>query len=138
MSYAASNAWKLKSRVELARYSINDAVKWGYTVYQDFQYKPVNIPLTFNARIAVFETESYDTRIYAYEPDILYGFSVPAYYGRGSRLLLVLKYSASRNLAFWFRIANTYYADKADLGTGLDAIKGNNRTDIKLQVRYKF
>jgi hypothetical protein len=138
MSYTANNEWKLRSRAELARYSINGVAEWGYTIYQDFVYKPAKLPLTFNARIAVFETESYNTRIYAYEPDILYGFSIPAYYGQGSRLIFVVKYSATDNLDFWFRIANTYYADQTDLGSGLDAIEGNNRTDIKLQLRYKF
>ncbi len=138
VSYTASEEWKLKSRIELSRYSINDAVDWGYMVYQDFQFKPENLPLTFTARIALFETESYETRIYAYEPDILYGFSVPAYYGQGTRLALVIKYSAFDNLDFWFRIANTYYHDQQELGTGLDAIEGKNRTDIKLQLRFKF
>lgn len=138
VSYTASQEWKLKSRAELSRYSLNGEADWGYMVYQDFQYQPEKLPLTFTARIAVFETESYDTRIYAYEPDVLYGFSVPAYYGQGTRLALVIKYAALDNLDFWFRIANTYYNDKDELGTGLDAIAGKNRTDIKLQLRFKF
>lgn len=138
VSYTANSEWKLKSRIELSNYQINDKSEWGYMVYQDFQYKPNALPLTFTARIAVFETQSYDTRIYAYEPDVLYGFSVPAYYGQGTRLVFVLKYAVIDNLDFWFRIANTYYNDKLAVGTGLDAINGKNRTDIKLQLRFTF
>lgn len=63
---------------------------------------------------------------------------MPAYYGRGSRLVFVVKYTLNQHFDFWFRITNTYYADKQSLGTGLDAIDGNNRTDVKLQLRYKF
>jgi len=139
ISYSASTEWKIKSRIEISRYNVTDQENnWGYMVYQDIQYKPENLPLTFTARFAVFETSAYETRIYAYEPDILYGFSVPAYYGQGTRLVLVIKYSILDNLDCWFRIANTYYNDQQDLGTGLDAIEGNNRTDIKLQFRYQF
>ncbi len=138
VNYSASSEWKLKTRIELSRYSMNKEVDWGYLLYQDIDYKPQNLPLKFNFRIAVFETDSYDARFYAYEPDVLYGFSVPAYYGRGSRLVFVVKYTLNNHFDFWFRIANTYYSDKQSLGTSLDAIDGNNRTDIKLQMRYKF
>ncbi|MDD3860041.1 MAG: hypothetical protein PHW83_07575, partial [Bacteroidales bacterium] len=138
ITYSVNQEWKLKSRIELSQYHIDEGNDWGYMIYQDFQYKPNKLPLTFTARVAVFETETYDTRIYAYEPDVLYGFSVPAYYGQGTRLVLVIKYAAFKNLDMWFRIANTYYHDKDELGTGLDAIEGKNRTDIKFQLRFKF
>ncbi|MDL2261943.1 helix-hairpin-helix domain-containing protein [Bacteroidales bacterium OttesenSCG-928-I21] len=138
INYSVSNNWKLKTRLELSNYSLKDDKQWGYLVYQDIQYALHKVPLTFILRTAVFETESYDDRIYAYEPDILYGFSVPAYYGRGSRLIFVVKYSIIKNIDLWFRIANTYYHDKDGLGSGLDAIEGQNRTDIKLQLRLKF
>ncbi|MDY0314822.1 MAG: hypothetical protein RBR32_07065, partial [Bacteroidales bacterium] len=137
LNYTPNSAWKFKSRIELSRYYMNTP-SWGYLVYQDIDYKPENIALKFNFRIAVFETDTYDARLYAYEPDVLYGFSVPAYYGKGSRLVFVVKYTLNRHFDFWFRIANTYYADKQNLGSGLDAIEGNNRTDVKIQLRYKF
>ncbi|PLX06079.1 MAG: hypothetical protein C0596_16450 [Marinilabiliales bacterium] len=122
----------------MASYEFNGEQEWGYMVYQDIQYKPQNLPFTFTGRFAIFDTESWDTRIYAYEPDVLYAFSVTAYYSQGSRLVFIVKYSALDNLDFWFRIANSYYHDKDELGSGLDAIEGKNRTDVKLQVRYKF
>jgi hypothetical protein len=138
VNYAASSNWKLKSRIELSSYSIKENNQWGYLIYQDIQYNVLKFPLTLTFRVAVFDTESYDDRIYAYEPDVLYGFSVPAYYGEGTRLIFVLKYSILENLDLWFRIANTYYSNQDGLGSGLDAIEGRNRTDIKLQLRLKF
>jgi len=138
INYSPDKQLKLKNRVEVASYEFNGEQEWGYMVYQDIQYKPQNLPFTFTGRFAIFDTESWDTRIYAYEPDVLYAFSVPAYYSQGSRLVFIVKYSALDNLDFWFRIANSYYHDKDELGSGLDAIEGKNRTDVKLQVRYKF
>ena len=36
---------------------------------------------------AFLKRTDYDTRIYSYEPDLLYSFSLPAFYGRGITLL---------------------------------------------------
>lgn len=138
INFTPVSHFKLKSRVELASYSFNDNKEWGYMVYQDVQYKPQNLPFVFTGRFAVFKTDTWNTRIYAYEPDVLYAFSVPAYYSNGTRLAFVVKYSIIEHLDFWFRIANTYFHDKDNLGSGLDMIEGKNRTDIKLQIRYKF
>jgi hypothetical protein len=38
----------------------------------------------------------------------------------------------------WFRIAQTFFADQDELGTGLDLIDTSTRSDIRLQVRLKF
>lgn len=138
INYTATNSWRLKNRLELVKYSLNSQSEWGYLLYQDLQYNPDKLPFVFTLHFAIFDTESYDSRIYAYEPDVLYGFTVPAYYGKGTRLAFVLKYSVLNNLDFWFRIANTYYYDQDGLGSGIDYIEGKNRTDIKLQLRYKF
>lgn len=138
INYSPDRQWKLKNRVEVASYQRDDTTEWGYMVYQDIQFKPKSIPFVFTARVALFDTESYDTRIYAYEPDVLYAFTVPAYYSKGSRLAFIIKYEMLDNLHFWFKIANTFYHDKDELGSGLDLIEGKNRTDFKIQLRYKF
>lgn len=138
INYTPSETIKLKTRIELCNYISDTINTLGYVIYQAVQYSPKKIPFTFNLLFAVFDTEDYNTRIYCYEPDVLYGFSVPAYSGKGERIVFVVKYQLTSKLNFWFRIANTYYHDKKDLGSGLDAIKGNNKTDIKLQVKYTF
>ncbi len=137
-NYTPNSEWKLKSRIEISRYHNPDSTSWGYLLCEDLQYKPKKLPLTFTARIAVFDTQDYNARLYAYEPDVLYAFSVPMFYGRGTRLALVIKYDILENLDFWVRIANTYYADKTTVGSGLDEIQGPNRTEIKIQFRLKF
>lgn len=138
LNYVVNKNLTLKSRVELSNYKINERDDWGFMIYQDFQYKPDKLPLTFTARVAVFEIDSYDAAIYAYEPDVLYGFSVPAYYGQGIRNVFLVKYTASKNLDFWLRISNTYFNDRDYISSGLDKINGRNKTDVKLQLRYKF
>lgn len=138
LDYTPSNEWKFKSRIEYSRYVLPDSTSHGILLCEDLQYKPAKLPLTFTARIALFDTQDYNSRMYAYEPDVLYAFTVPMFYGKGTRLAFVVKYEILDNLDLWFRIANTYYADKTNIGTGLDEIQGNNRTEIKVQLRVKF
>ena len=138
LNITPNTEWKLKSRIEVSRYHRPDSTSWGFLVCEDIQYKPAKLPLTFTARIALFDTQDYNSRIYAYEQDVLYAFTVPMFYGRGTRLALVIKYDVTDNIDLWFRIANTYYADKTVLGSGLDEIQGPNRTEVKLQFRLKF
>jgi hypothetical protein len=45
---------------------------------------------TANAGAALFETDHYDSRIYSFEPGLLYNFSLPAFYSRGLHYYLGL------------------------------------------------
>ena len=116
----------------------------GFMLYQDVIYKPANIPWSFSARYALFDTDDYASRIYAYENDLLYTFSVPAYYYRGSRAYLNVRYRGIRNLTLEARIAQTYLAgqtanvDFASFGSGREEIDGRTRTEVKFQLKFKF
>lgn len=138
INYRPNRHWRLQSRVELAQYVINDHIEWGYLVYQDLQYRPEKIPMVFTLRLAAFDTDSWNTRIYAYEPDILYAFSIPAYHNQGLRTAFVMSYAISDNLTAWVKIANSFYNNQQGIGSGLDYIDGPNRTEIKTQIRYRF
>jgi len=110
----------------------------GYLIYQDVIYKPDKLPLALAIRYSIFDTDSWDSRIYAYENDVLYGFSIPAFYSKGMRSYLNLKYSIAKNVDFWFKYAITRYFDKDTIGTGLTEIQGNTKSEVKVQFRFKF
>jgi hypothetical protein len=112
--------------------------KYGYMMYQDVIWKPGKQRWAFSARYALFDTDTFDERIYAYENDVLYAFSVPAYYYKGSRTYLLVRYQASRKIDLWFRLSQTWFSNEKSLGSGLDTIEGNTRTEAKAQIRYKF
>lgn len=133
-----SRQLSLRNRVEWVMNTSNGKnPRHGYMMYQDVIWKPRQ-QWAFSARYALFDTNTFDERIYAYENDVLYAFSVPAYYYRGSRAYLLVRYQASRKLDFWFRISQTWFASEQTLGSGLDEIAGNTRTEVKAQVRYRF
>lgn len=138
IQYQVNRNLTLRNRVEWVLNTSNGKnPRHGYMMYQDVIWRP-RTQWAFSARYALFDTDTFDERIYAYENDVLYAFSVPAYYYRGSRTYLLIRYQASRKLDFWFRLSQTWFASESSLGSGLDMIDGNTRTEVKAQIRYRF
>ncbi|MEQ8908650.1 MAG: hypothetical protein RIC95_05630 [Vicingaceae bacterium] len=138
-AYQITKSIQLKSRIEINNYEIgNSPDENGFLIYQDLKYKQLSFPLSFSIRYAIFDTESYNSRIYAYESDVLYAFSIPAYSGRGTRFYITTKYHIARGVDFWLRYAQTYFTDRTTIGNGKDEIQGNMRSEIKAQLRLKF
>lgn len=136
--YAVSPSVTLKNRVEFLTYINDGNMKTGFLLYQDVTWRPKQTPWAISVRYAMFDTDSYDERIYAYENDVLYAYSIPAYYYKGSRAYVLVKYSLGRNIDLWLRYAQTYYNNKQVIGSGLDEIQGRFKSEIKAQIRVKL
>jgi hypothetical protein len=61
----------------------------GMLLLQEMNYRFGSLPLTLWARYSLFNTDDWDTRIYVYENDLVYSYSIPAFYERGSRCYLM-------------------------------------------------
>jgi hypothetical protein len=127
----------LKARTEMLWYdkAAKDAEE-GFLGFIEGTYKLSK--LQSNLRLQYFETTGYNSRIYAYENDVLYGFSVPAFFDKGFRYYLNLNYDISRQLTAWVRWAQTIYKNRESVGSALDEIAGNKRTEVKLQLVLSF
>jgi len=110
----------------------------GFLLFADVFYKPLMKPISANVRVQYFESDSYDSRLYAYENDVLYSFSIPPVFGKGYRYYLNINYDVSKKLATWFRISQTLYPGIESIGSGNDKISGPHKTEIKFQVMYQF
>jgi hypothetical protein len=130
---------ELRNRLELSGYSREEgSPESGVLLYQDILYKPRRAPLSLAFRFAAFSTDSYNTRFYAYENDVLYAFSMPAYYDNGYRTYLLAQYSAGRTLDVWMKYGLTRLPGRESMGSGLNEIAGDTRSELKLQVRARF
>lgn len=129
----------LHSRVEFVNYQEAglDPSK-GFLIFQDVNYKPMGSPLSLAFRYALFDTDDYSSRVYAYENDVLYYYSIPAYYYKGSRYYLTLRYTVKKGIDVWLRYAQTVYDNQKTISSGLDEIDGNKRSEIKMQLRFEF
>ena len=128
----------IKSRIELSNVQTGDDWERGYLMYQDLIYSASELPIKLSTRFAVFNTSSYESRIYAYENDLLNSFSVPPVFGQGSRFYVNLSYSPLRNLLLQIRYAQTQLYDTITMKLYNQNFEGNTKSDIKLQLRWKF
>ncbi len=85
-----------------------------------------------------FETDGYDSRLYAYENDVLYSYAVPVFYDKGLRYYVNLHYQLNKKMELWGRWSQAVYPYKTSIGTGLEERQGNKKTEVKLQLRYIF
>jgi len=138
-SYKVSTAVSLRSRVEFSHYEVKDApADEGYVILQDVNYNPMGFPLSFNFRYAIFDTKTYDSRIYTYENDLPGTFTVPAYYYQGQRIYFMVQYHIRKGIDIWARVGQTVYSNRDVISSGLDEIEGPKKTDVRLQLRLEF
>lgn len=139
LAYSISDEVEMKSRAEAAFYDKGDEKhETGILIYQDVAWRSQRFPITAHFRLAFFDADYY-ARLYAYENDILYAFSVPAYSGQGFRSYLTLKYTIVDNfIDLWLRYAHTHYTDRDITGSGLTEIQGPDKSQVKIQLRFKL
>ena len=111
--------------------------KKGILMYQDLAFNFQRPQLSLHLRLAYFDTDSYDERLYAYENDVYYTFTIGSYYYQGIKAYLMLRYKI-RNFSIWFRIARTHYLDRHEISSGLTHITSPHKTEVKVQALYRF
>ncbi|MDF2449573.1 MAG: hypothetical protein K0R26_2077 [Bacteroidota bacterium] len=131
---------KFKSRIEYTHIDqVSKAAENGVAFIQDIIYKRMKFPFSFTLRYAVFDTRSFTSRVYAYENDVLYSYSVPALYYKGQRIYGIVNWDITRNIEIWVRVASTIYDNQPVQSKGsLNEINAYHKTELKLQLRLKF
>lgn len=137
--YKVSSVITLRQRLDAMWYDKNGPLQSnGFLAFFDVFYKPMLKPFSGNLRLQYFETDNFDSRIYAYENDVLYGFSIPAFFDKGFRYYTNVNYDVSKKLSIWLRLARTTYLNRQTVGSGLDEIGGNSRTECRVQILWKL
>jgi len=138
LSAKPTSNWEIRNRVEFSQFKKNNLNENGFLIYQDIIYRFPQTPLRMSMRYALFDTDSYDTRIYAYENDVLYAYSVPAYYLKGSRFYINLNYKIDKKISLYTRYSQTKYRNIESIGSGTSEITGNTKSELKILLRIKF
>ena len=126
-------SWGLRTEADAGL--VNDSLHnltWGVSVFQDVEYRFGNAPLALQMRVQGFYVPDWKNRIYIYEKDVLYGWSVPAIYGTGGRFFLNLRWKIIEQLTAYLRISETLYSRK---WVERQALGQMTRTDIHLMLR---
>ena len=97
----------------------------GYLLCQDISYSFTVLPLRLWFRYLLCSTEGWDSRLYAWENDLLSSFSVPALYGESSRSFIMISWKPAGKIEARLKYAFT------DSDNGL-------KQEVKGQVRVVF
>ena len=108
----------------------------GYLLLQDTKWDRGKWGIQY--RLVWVNSPSYDTRLYAYEPGVPSSFLLPAYFGKAWKTSLVVIYQGNREIQLALKWARINYTDRTEIGTSLDLIEGDQKTDITLQMIYKM
>lgn len=112
----------------------NYVSRYGVSVAQDIAYHFENIPLGLRVRGQFFDARRWENRIYLYEHDVLYAFSIPATYGLGGRVYFCMKWQIIKQLALYLKASETVYASS----WAKEHDKARTRTDVHLLLRVKL
>jgi hypothetical protein len=107
--YRISKQLSMSTRYEwsLSGYT-NKTFSPGNLIYQDIIYAPTT-KIQFNFRYAWFDIRDYNSRIYAYESNVRYAYSMPAYYDTGTKTNLVVHYKPFSKVSIWARLSKTSF-----------------------------
>lgn len=138
-TYQVTEGVQLKSRIEYVTIDRPSRVsEQGMLFTQDILIKPRSMAFDIALRYALFDTDSYDSRLYTFETNALYVYSIPAYYYQGSRAYAMVRYTFFRKFDLWLRYGGFFYSNRSSISTGSELIKGNRKTDLTVQLRVKL
>ncbi len=133
-----STVFQIQSRAEWQFYNRDKEKSNGFLLFQELNFTSNNERLKASLRYLNFNTKDYDSRIYTYEKDVRYTFSIPSFYGKGNRFYLMLTYRVSNRMTTRLKYSQTNYTDRETIGSGLDLIDGNTKSELRVQLQIKF
>jgi len=109
---------------------------FGLLAYQDVGVNLEKIRLDMKLRFAIFDTDTYDERLYAYENDLSYTFNISSYYYRGCKTYLIIKWKCNR-FEIQGKISRLLFFNKNQISSGLELIDAPHKTEVKVQILIK-
>lgn len=108
----------------------------GYLLNENLNYRWHWLRLS--GSFSYFHTQDFSSRIYAYEPGLLYQMSFSSFYGEGIRCALVARSEIGKHLLVIAKLGSTNYFDRSHISTGLQEIAASHQTDLEIQMKWKW
>lgn len=126
--------WKLKTQVDANMVYAKEKWSYGFSVFQDVEYRFVKVPIVLQFRAQAFDAREWNNRVYMYENDVLYAYSIPFVYGLGGRFWLNARYKINDTFAVYLRVSETVYQGAWAMAHD----KKITRTDVHALLRVKL
>ena len=136
-SYRVAPGIDIMNRIEVThiRYRPSNYHEKGILLLLDFKERQTEkYPVRLNLRFILFDTDSYDSRLYEYESNVPGSFSDPPLYGKGNRWYIVVGYRFFGKNVISLRYSETKRQDISVIGSGDNEIHGNLDNQLTAQV----
>lgn len=138
IDYSSGKFWHIYHRIEKSWHRKQFGTSGdGFMSYHELKYSGLS-KCKFYFRISVFDTDDYDTRIYAYEQDISHSFTVKPYQGKGHSYYLLFQYHVNKILNFKLRFATLKMYNAPSIGSGLDEVRRPVVHDLRIEMQLNL
>lgn len=144
MSYGATKNLTLKTTLMGAAVrKTNSMTDFGFLVSENIRWEHQPTIKRMELTMTYFNTDSNDSRLYTYEPSLLYTYGFNSYSSHGIRMSLLASTQiwakeGGRALYLIAKIGHTRYFNRSSIGTGTEMIDADHREDLQFQLRWKF
>lgn len=133
------DSWSFRTRIQAGIFDSKcNTGTVSAMLAEDIIWNPQGRKFRVSFRYALFDIPDYNSRLYAYENDVPMVYSVPSFYGKGTRLYLVCILRPVKWFEAGIKVASTSYLNRHEIGSAETRIAGNEKTDVCLQVRLTF
>lgn len=87
---------------------------------------------------ALFHSDDYSSRLYAYEPQLRYGSNFPTFAYKGLRGILQAQWQVCGFAGVTLRYGILHYFNRDHIGSGTELIASSTKQDISLQAVFTF
>lgn len=110
----------------------------GYMVGSTARWTEKKDKIRLSLSCVYFNSKDYKAPMSFYEPSLLYAFSFISLYGEGIRHSVNVRWNITRNWHLMMKYGMTAYFDRDEIGSGLQRIDGNRKSDLSFQLQYRF
>ena len=133
-----NESWVFKTTATASVVTFVETKSKGFALCEAVRFLGIkNLRVDISA--TYFNTDSFDSRLYSYEPSLLYSFAMTPFYDKGIRTILLASWKIIKpKLTLYAKIGSTVYLNKETIGTGLELINSRHKEDLQIQFRWKF
>ncbi len=137
-NHALNNGWDFRTTLDAALFRRKFfPLEKGFMLSQHAGYRGGK-KIRGDLFAGYFKSDTYATRLYSYERNLLTTFYMPSFHGKGIRLAASGRYAFTPRLSFSVKIGHTRYFDRETIGSGTERISGNRRTDLFTYWQWQF
>ncbi len=136
--YEIDRNTSIRTRFEISDYKKGLTQTSGDLLYQDLVYKMKRRNISFKMRLAIANIQDFENRIYTYENDMAFSYSLPFYSENKVRAYGLIHFRTRKHLEYWFRFAIDNKSAPRSFTTEVKSVSSPSRTEVKFQVRYQL